>query len=130
LLVYCKDAVWLDDSRDTLTNPHVIFEVLSPRTERYDRGEKFHYYRRLESLADYILVSQDAMRIEHFRRQSPSLSPALQGSWEPRQGDEWVLTEIEGKDGVLSLSSLPISLTLDDIYTDVELNTATLDHLE
>ena len=48
VLVYCKDAVWLDDSRDTLTNPHVIFEVLSPRTERYDRGEKFHIYTDVE----------------------------------------------------------------------------------
>jgi hypothetical protein len=47
-----------------------------------------------------------------------------------RPGHDWVLTEIDGKEGVLSLSSLPISLSLEDIYTDIELNAATLDHLQ
>ena len=55
-----------DDGLDTLLNPQVLVEVLSPSTEAYDRGEKFAHYRRLASLSDYVLISQDRMRIEHF----------------------------------------------------------------
>ncbi len=54
---------------DTLLNPIVLIEVLSPSTEAYDRGEKFAHYRRLESLQEYVLIAQDKIRVEHFRRQ-------------------------------------------------------------
>src|SRR4051794_37409677 len=50
----------------TLLNPTVIIEVLSPSTELYDRTEKFDHYRRLESLADYVLVAQDRVRVDHY----------------------------------------------------------------
>jgi Uma2 family endonuclease len=64
LVVYCE-AEWLDGDSDTLLNPSAIFEILSPSTETYNRGEKFAHYRRLDSLRDYVLVSQDRIRIEH-----------------------------------------------------------------
>ena len=53
---------------EAVTNPQVIFEVLSDSTERYDREEKFGYYRTLHSLQEYVLVSQDEVMIEVFRR--------------------------------------------------------------
>lgn len=54
---------------DVLTNPTAIFEVLSSGTEAYDRGNKWEGYRRLPSLDDYLLVSQQVARIEQFQRQ-------------------------------------------------------------
>ncbi len=60
-------------------NPSTTIEVLSPSTQAYDRGDKFIAYRTLESLRDYVLVSQNQMHIEHFARQSD---------------DSWLLREI------------------------------------
>ena len=53
----------------TLLNPQVIFEVLSPSTEAFDRGDKFARYRKLDSLTDYVLVASESVRVEHFVRQ-------------------------------------------------------------
>jgi Uma2 family endonuclease len=69
VVVACPPIQCEDEERDTLLNPAVIIEVLSPSTEAYDRGEKFFRYRRLASLREYILVAQDAPRIERFVRQ-------------------------------------------------------------
>ena len=73
----CGEAQFEDSLIDTLLNPTVIIEVLSPSTEAYDRGEKFAHYRRLESLREYVLVAQDKIRIEHYRR----------------DGDQWIFSE-------------------------------------
>jgi Uma2 family endonuclease len=88
---------------DTLLNPAVIFEVLSESTERYDRGQKFAQYRRLGSLREYVLVSQDRVLVEHFAR----------------QGDVWVLTEFDDLDDSLPLPSLDAALPLADVYERV-----------
>jgi Uma2 family endonuclease len=68
LTVVCGKPVVADDREDILLNPRIIFEVLSPSTEYYDRGVKFRWYREIESLTDYILVDQDEIRIEQFTR--------------------------------------------------------------
>ena len=60
-----------DSKQDTLLNPTVIFEVLSSSTEGYDRGAKFAHYRTLESLTDYVLISQ----IEARSSTSPANPP-------------------------------------------------------
>lgn len=56
------------ESNDVLLNPQIIVEVLSSSTEQYDRGLKWEGYQRIESLTDYVLVSQTAARIERFQR--------------------------------------------------------------
>lgn len=61
-----------------VTNPTVIVEVLSESTERYDREEKFAYFRTLSSLQEYVLVAQDERSIEVFRR--PASGPVRQAS--------------------------------------------------
>lgn len=104
VIVYCKDAIWLDKQSDTLTNPHVIFEVLSPSTEHYDRGEKAFHYRRIKSLTDLVFIEQRRVRIEHYHR----------------EGDGWLLTDITDIDNVLKLVSLGIELPINEIYRDVE----------
>lgn len=100
----CDVPRFEDDHVDTLLNPSVIIEVLSPSTERYDRGEKFAHYRRLESLREYILIAQDIRRVEHYRR----------------EGDSWLLTEVSEPDAVLVIPSLSCTLRLADIYDRVE----------
>jgi Uma2 family endonuclease len=104
VVVVCGSRQFADDHRDTLLNPTVIFEVLSPSTEAYDRGEKFAHYWRLESLTDYVLVAQDHIRVEHFTRQS----------------DGWFVTAAGALDEVLRLDSIESALSLSAIYANVE----------
>jgi Uma2 family endonuclease len=105
VVALCEEPRLEDVELDTLLNPSVIVEVLSPSTESYDRGEKFAHYRRLESLQEYVLVAQVTRRVEHFRR----------------EGDSWVLTEISDPGGELRLSSLGCTLQLADIYDRIEI---------
>ena len=100
----CEEPRLEDEHVDTLLNPALIVEVLSPSTESYDRDETFAHYRRLESLREYVLIAQETCRVEHFRR----------------EGDHWVLTEISGPDAELAISSLGCSIKLRDIYDRVE----------
>jgi Uma2 family endonuclease len=87
--VVCGDRKLEDDRRDTLLNPTLIVEVLSPPTEAYDRGERFAQYRRLASLREYLLIAQDRPRIERYTRQG--------------EGDQWLLTEVSGLHSSVSL---------------------------
>jgi Uma2 family endonuclease len=68
VVVVCGERHFTDDHLDTLTNPTLIVEVLSPSTEGYDRGQKFANYRRIPSLETYVLVAQDRAHIEKFER--------------------------------------------------------------
>lgn len=104
--VVCGKPEFLDAKEDTLLNPLVLVEVLSPSTESKDRGEKFLRYRRIEALSDYLLVSQDAHRVEHFQRQAD-------GSWR--------LTEAEGLGGSVTLDALGCVLPLAEVYAKVTL---------
>jgi len=103
--IVCGKESYADDARDVLLNPLIIFEVLSPATEKFDRGRKFISYRSIESLQEYVLVTQDAYLIEHFRR----------------DGERWILTTIEGRDAQLKLPSVNSEIPLADIYYQVEL---------
>jgi Uma2 family endonuclease len=101
--VVCGDAEFEDDVIDTLLNPNVIIEVLSPSTEIYDRGKKFQQYRELDSLQEYVLIAQDSMRIEHYLR----------------QGEKWILTDARGQDAIVALPSIDCKLALRDAYAKV-----------
>jgi Uma2 family endonuclease len=101
--VVCGDSQFEDDVFDTLLNPTVIIEVLSPSTERYDRGKKFQHYRTLESLQEYLLIAQDSVRIEHY----------------VRRGEQWLLTDAKHLDTVLTLPSIECKLALADVYEKV-----------
>ena len=62
----CDQPRFEDNQVDTLLNPKVIVEVLSPSTELWDRGKKFEHYRAIESLREYVLISQDHVLVERF----------------------------------------------------------------
>jgi Uma2 family endonuclease len=66
--VVCDKPRFKDETRDVLLNPSLIVEVLSDSTEGYDRGDKFAHYRTIESLRDYVLISQRVVLVEHFHR--------------------------------------------------------------
>lgn len=104
LAVVCGTPRFEDDRRDTLLNPTVVVEILSPSTEAYDRGEKFANYRRLESLREYVLVSQNRICVERFTR----------------RGDEWFFTEWNQPNETLMLDSVGCALSLSAVYARVE----------
>ncbi len=66
--VVCGSVLFEPGTTDVLANPMILVEVLSSGTEQYDRGLTWHGYQQIESLMDYVLVSQTEPRIEHFRR--------------------------------------------------------------
>ena len=105
VVAVCGDIRFADGQTDTLLNPTVIVEVLSSSTEAYDRGDKFAHYRRLESLQDYLLVSQETVRVEHY----------------VRQGEKWVLSEANALTDTVHLTSIQCDLVLGDIYDKVQL---------
>jgi Uma2 family endonuclease len=105
LIVVCGEPVWRDKRGDVLLNPKVIFEVLSPSTETYDRTEKFYRYQMLESFTDYVLIAQAEPRIEHFARH-------------PNTG--WVFNYVKGLDSSLTIDSIDCTLELARIYSGIE----------
>jgi len=106
LTVVCGEPQFHDVKKDVLTNPQVIFEVLSPSTEIYVRTTKFQKYRLgSPTLTDYILVSQDKAFVEHFSKQTD-------GNWIYRS-----YGEIED---FLRIETIEIELSLREIYDRVE----------
>jgi Uma2 family endonuclease len=103
--VVCGKPETLNDDKWNMLNPTVLIEVLSPSTEKYDRGEKFGLYRDIPSLKEYILVGSKKMAIEIFRAQA--------GCW----GYE-VWTE---KESSLPIRSLGLYIPLVEIYDGAEL---------
>ena len=101
--VVCEEPRFEDDVFDILLNPIVIVEVLSPSTEAYDRGEKFSHYRQLTSLQEYVLVAEDKVRVEHYRRQEK----------------QWILTGFQELEERLLLPSIQCELSLSEIYERV-----------
>ena len=101
--VVCEKPRFEDDVFDTLLNPIVIVEVLSPSTEAYDRGDKFAHYRQLTSLQEYILVSPDKVRVDHYVRHAA----------------QWILTDFQELEQHLPLTSIERELPLQEIYKSV-----------
>jgi Uma2 family endonuclease len=104
--VVCGKPLLADERKDVLLNPVVIFEVLSPSTEPYDRGIKFQLYRTIESLREYILVDQNKVRVEQYIRQDATT---------------WTLRDHPGLETELKMDSIGISLPLGRIYEGVDL---------
>jgi Uma2 family endonuclease len=101
LTIACEPE-WMDQEFDTLLNPIVVFEILSPSNEAWDRGGKFREYRSIPSLREYVLVSQDKPLVEIFSR---------------RENDFWLLRDVAGREAQIALESVPeVTLSLAEIY--------------
>lgn len=101
--IVCGEEKYLDDSFDTLTNPTVLIEVLSPATEDYDRGTKFKLYRTISSLQNYLVVSSTEHAAEVYTRND----------------DKWILSTAKRKQESLYISAIDYTLKLADIYAQI-----------
>lgn len=104
VVAVCGERQFDDVQHDTLLNPNVIIEVLSPSTEAYDRGNKAAQYRQLTSLAEHLLVSQEQMHVEQYIRQADG---------------QWLFSEVSGKEARIHLPSVKAVLALAEIYDNV-----------
>jgi Uma2 family endonuclease len=104
VIVVCGEPALADRYRDTLTNPTVLIEVLSPSTEAYDRGMKFEHYRTLDSLREYLLVSQSRPQVDHFMREDDG---------------PWLLSAASDLAATIVLPSIQCQLDMARIYKKV-----------
>ena len=109
ITVVCGKVELEDAEQDTLLNPTVIIEILSPSTECYDRGLKFHRYQLIPSLRDYLLIAQDRPLVEHFTRDDAG---------------RWILVQQAGSGEQIHLASLGCVLDLAEMYRKIEFDPA------
>ena len=106
LTALCGEPQFLDETQDTLLNPSLIVEVLSPSTEFYECVRKFEHYRSVESVSEYLLVSSERVRAELYTRQPVG---------------RWLLTTAGRMEDSLDLQSVGAQLSLADLYEKVDL---------
>jgi Uma2 family endonuclease len=104
VVVACGEPKYLDGRQDTLLNPSLIVEVLSPSTEAYDRGRKFEQYASVPSLSEYLLVASDRIHLDLYARQATG---------------GWLRTSASGPDGALDLASVGCRVTVSSLYRDM-----------
>jgi Uma2 family endonuclease len=107
LVVVCAELQFHDDRKDVILNPDLVVEVLSPSTEAFDRGAKFRAYQTMESLKEYLLVSQGKPLIEQYLRNDDG---------------EWRYGAAEGLESALTLPSIGCTLNLGAVYDKVDFN--------
>lgn len=105
--VICDEPDMINDAyQDTVKNPSIIIEVLSPSTEKYDRGNKFFYYMQIAGLKEYIIISSTALYIQTARKKADGL---------------WQFTELTDKKGTLFIPTIRYQVPVEEIYDRVEL---------
>ncbi|MGH8475687.1 MAG: Uma2 family endonuclease [Methylococcales bacterium] len=107
VVVVCEEPVFEDADVDSLLNPLVLVEVLSPSTADHDRGGKFEHYRTLPSLQAYLLVDQEQCHVVHYMRQ---------------QDNTWLLAETYAMEDGIHLPSIRCDLLLSEFYAKVKLD--------
>lgn len=103
-IVSCDSMQFVDDKDDILLNPLLIIEILSKSTESYDRTDKFDAYKGIDSLQEYVLVSQHTPHIEIFTRKNRL---------------EWLYTEQFTIESSILLHSIDVHLPLREVYGKV-----------
>lgn len=107
LTIVCGEPMFHDRKKDVVINPRAIFEVLSPSTEKYDRGKKFQRYRLgNETLTDYILIAQEVCLVEHYQKADNGI---------------WIFENYTELIDILRLKELELELVLERLYDRVEL---------
>ena len=106
VMIIAGEVEYQGDRTDTITNPQVIFEILSPATQSYDRHDKFEYYRTIPTFREYFLVDQNRQHIQQFSKKSAK---------------EWIMHEYDAEDQHITLTSKEFQIALADIYSKVKL---------
>lgn len=103
--VVCGKPEFQDDVLDTLLNPVLLIEILSDSTEGYDRGRKFQHYRSIDTLREYVLVSQNDARIEKYVKQGDGF---------------WVLSDAVGVESSIIFESIDCNISLAEVYDKID----------
>jgi Uma2 family endonuclease len=107
VIVSCGKLEFDDEHRDTLLNPTVLFEILSPSTGDYDRGTKGSWYRSIPSLKTYVVIAQDQVSVTRYTRQAEQ---------------DWLLKDLISIHDVLDLDAINSRIALAEIYHEIELD--------
>lgn len=99
--VICGNPDFTDDKFDTVKNPTVIIEILSPSTRNYDLGGKFLLYKQIETLKEYILIDSEAIKVIKYSK---------------NDDNSWLMIEMNSLNENLKLNSVKVELKLEDIY--------------
>ena len=105
VVVVCGEPQFEDDCFDTLLNPTLIVEVLSPSSEKHDRTKKFADYRRIASLGEYVMIAQQECRVSQYLTQSES---------------PWLFQEASSLSETISLVSIDCQLSLESVYRRIQ----------
>lgn len=105
VLIVCEEPLLEDLGKDTLLNPQIVIEVLSPSTESYDRSDKFIHYQSIASLKEYILVAQDRPQVVQYSRQP--------------DGTDWNSSWRNGLSESLKFKSIACDIELSEIYSRI-----------
>jgi Uma2 family endonuclease len=103
--VVCGQLEYSDEKKDTVTNPKIVVEVLSPTTKNYDLGEKLRMYWSIASLTDVLLIEQKKVWIEY---------------WFRAPGGEWSKRVLENLDDILRIGSADCEIPVTELYAGVE----------
>ena len=104
--IVCKDIIEEDPDNDTLIEPTVLIEILSPSTRNYDRGEKFRLYKAIPTLKEYVLINAESIQVEIFRL---------------TESGNWLLQEYKNVTDIMEIKCLGISMPLSGIYEGTKL---------
>ncbi len=105
-IIICGEPEFYQNRKDTVTNPSVIFEILSESTEKYDRGAKFSFYREIPELKEYVLISSLTKKVEKFK---------FIGN------GEWVFKESKENEEFF-LETTKDSISINDLYDKIDWN--------
>jgi Uma2 family endonuclease len=110
VVVMAEPIAYLEGRNDTLINPIMIAEILSPSTANYDRTDKFAYYRTIPTFQEYLLIFQDRLYVEHFYK----------------EGDRWIFTAYD-REATIELKSLELAIATAALYHRVEFIESTVE---
>ena len=102
--IVCGPTTFEPGRRDTITNPVVLVEVLSPSTQKYDQSAKFELYKGIESFTDYLIVAQDRVLVKHYHKEADG---------------NWALQQYSQLENAVTLPQVAIALSLELIYEDI-----------
>ncbi|HMR84347.1 MAG TPA: Uma2 family endonuclease, partial [Niabella sp.] len=102
--IICGKPEVTDEQKDTVTNPAVIFEVLSDSTRSYDTGKKFLYYQRIPSLKEYILIDSIERSVAIYQRQ---------------EGELWKISVTDDVTGSLTVHTINFTMPFKELYANV-----------
>jgi Uma2 family endonuclease len=106
-MVICGEVERPEANKDAVANPVLIVEVLSKSTAEYDRGDKFHFYRQIPTLSEYVLIDQSRYVVEVYYKQSGN--------------NLWRISRYEGLDQMIKFQSLALEISMKELYFDIEI---------